>query len=157
MGPTPSHAWRCRSSVDASAVRQRICARTAADLLSLRAGRGLKQGAGTPLALLRRASGSFVWFIHGCRSRRSGGPPIRLPIRRRMPGATEANCNSSMSFPAFLPMELIEAHHRYRSAAGAAAALGRVRRRVCGYFVDYVGNKTVKVNKENGLVGSAAQ
>ena len=69
-GPTSSHAWRCRSSVEASSVCQRICDRTAASLLSLRGGQGLKQVAGTPLALLRRASGSFAWFIHGCQSRR---------------------------------------------------------------------------------------
>lgn len=53
-------------------------------------------------------------------------------------------------------MELIEAHHRYRSAAGAAAALGGVRHRVCGAFVDDVGNKTEKVNKPDGLVAQGA-
>jgi hypothetical protein len=53
-------------------------------------------------------------------------------------------------------MELIEAHHRYRSAAGAAAALGRVRHRVCGAFDDDVGNKTEKVNKAAGLVAQVA-
>jgi hypothetical protein len=36
---------------------------------------------------------------------------VPVPIRRRFSGATEAIGNGRMSFPAFLAMELIEAHH----------------------------------------------
>jgi hypothetical protein len=37
--------------------------------------------------------------------------PVPVPIRRRFRGVKEAIGNGRMSIPAFLAMELIEAHH----------------------------------------------
>lgn len=69
--------------------------------------------------------------------------------------ATQAGCGAFHRLP--LGCGVARLRKRCRSAAGAPAALGRVGRRFWGAFFDYVGNKTAKVNKDDGLVAPAAQ